>query len=196
MKLLILVRHGESEANVRKILSDHADLYPLTEKGRKQAGIAARNLAGIRFNTIFSSPVIRARQTAEIIASELDMEYRVDERIRETGMGELNGLTSTEARMSIENGIEYESWESHVERIENFMNGVEGRVIAVSHAMPIRVAVSCVLGLGKAESEGIDIPNSSITAIDLENRKVLCIGSSVISPALKEKILIRDSDRY
>lgn len=180
-----MIRHGESESNILKIMTDDPDKYPLTQNGIMQARAAAEALSEFGFDSLYSSPVLRARQTASIISERISTKIQINDDIRETSMGNLNGLTSREARERIEMGARYESWDSHLKRVSNFMSGVEGKVVAVSHAMPIRVMVSSVLALDETESRGIDIPNASISAIDLEKNQVICIGSSSVSRRLR-----------
>jgi broad specificity phosphatase PhoE len=71
---LFIARHGQNEDNANGILNGHRDL-PLTELGRNQAHeLGARILAiGMTFDTIFTSPLSRAHETAQIVAAELGM---------------------------------------------------------------------------------------------------------------------------
>ena len=86
MGIAILVRHGESETNVRNIISADYTGYPLTQEGKKQARRAAEELAPIRINFIATSPVQRARETAGIIAATTGISEFVEPRIIESGM--------------------------------------------------------------------------------------------------------------
>lgn len=67
MKKLYFVRHGESEANSKELFAGRWDV-PLTETGKQQAALAAEQLKRLGIDCIVSSPLLRARQTAEIIA--------------------------------------------------------------------------------------------------------------------------------
>ena len=64
MAIAYFVRHGEAETNSNGILSSKYDGYPLTDHGREQIAETARQLEGIEFSRAYSSPVLRARQTA------------------------------------------------------------------------------------------------------------------------------------
>jgi len=68
---IILVRHGESSYNVERRIQGHCDESALTEAGRQMAQQAGLALSGIKFDAIYSSPLQRARETAEIIAATL-----------------------------------------------------------------------------------------------------------------------------
>jgi probable phosphoglycerate mutase len=72
---IYLARHGQDQDNVRGILNGHRD-EPLTELGESQAQELAQKIksAGIKFNKIYSSPLIRTSETAKIIASALLIE--------------------------------------------------------------------------------------------------------------------------
>jgi len=63
---LIITRHGETEGNVKRILADIDD--PLTPKGKEQAESVSKRLKNEKIEVIFSSPIIRAKETAQIIA--------------------------------------------------------------------------------------------------------------------------------
>jgi broad specificity phosphatase PhoE len=84
---LYFVRHGESEANTRHVISNRESTFPLTPKGRQQAETLAGKLSGIPFNAIFSSPVLRARETTEILSRVLGIPYQVTEALREYDCG-------------------------------------------------------------------------------------------------------------
>lgn len=186
MRVVVMVRHGQSLSNVKKILTDEIDGYPLTETGIQQAKETAEILSAFRFDGLWSSPVLRATQTAEIISGGIGVPVRVVNELRETEMGSFNGMKPDEALRALERGERYESWDSHMRRMQKAMESVNGKTVCVSHAMPITVLASWVLGLNNEESRGIDIQNASMTVIDLEKMKVLCIGSSRLSKRIRE----------
>jgi broad specificity phosphatase PhoE len=85
------VRHGESTANVLMEFSNHESRHPLTDRGVEQAQALARTLAGTDFACIFSSPVLRAAQTARILAEALDAPLEFTEALREWSVGVYEG---------------------------------------------------------------------------------------------------------
>lgn len=95
MLKIYLARHGQNEDNVEGILNGHRD-RPLTELGRKQAAELAEKIANerINFDAIYSSPLIRAYETAEIVAKRLglDLFEEMDELI-ERDFGIMTGKT-------------------------------------------------------------------------------------------------------
>jgi broad specificity phosphatase PhoE len=66
---LLLVRHGQSTANAKGIWQGQME-FPLSDEGRRQATLAGRALASTPYDALYSSPLARAFQTAEIIARE------------------------------------------------------------------------------------------------------------------------------
>lgn len=105
---LYFVRHGESEANVRHVISNRESPFGLTPLGWQQAGTLANQLRDIPIKTIFSSPILRARQTAEILARSSNQSYRVTEALREYDCGIL------------EDKADEESWRLHREIAEDW----------------------------------------------------------------------------
>lgn len=90
---LLLVRHGESTWNADGRWQGQAD-PPLSSLGERQATEAATRVDG--FDAIWSSDLARARQTAEIVASRLEIDVRLDARLRERDAGEWQGHTRAE----------------------------------------------------------------------------------------------------
>ena len=92
MLTLILTRHGQA-APGDLMLGGQLDLR-LTPEGREEADALARRLAGVRIDRIIASPMLRALETAQAIATGRPVE--VDERLRELDYGRWEGLTYAE----------------------------------------------------------------------------------------------------
>jgi probable phosphoglycerate mutase len=105
---LYFVRHGESEANTRHIISNRERPLALTTLGRQQAEALATRLGGIPVSAIFCSPVFRARETADILSSSLGIDYQVTEALREYDCGIL------------EDQSDEESWRLHRQYFEDW----------------------------------------------------------------------------
>jgi broad specificity phosphatase PhoE len=90
---LYFVRHGESTANVLWEFSNNGFKHPLTERGIEQAQTVAQELFGLEVEQIFSSPVIRAVQTAQILAESLHAPLEFTEALREWSVGIYEGTT-------------------------------------------------------------------------------------------------------
>jgi len=95
----VFLRHGESVGNVESRWQGQSD-YPLTERGRAQAqALASRwKEEKAKFDLVITSPLIRAKNTAEIIASALDVKVEADPLWMERNIGEIAGLTAAEVR--------------------------------------------------------------------------------------------------
>jgi len=91
MGRLVLIRHGESEGNRDRIFT-HTPEVPLTDAGHAQVRAAAEWVAArYRPVAVVSSPFLRARQTAAILAERLALAVRVEKDLREQSFGELAG---------------------------------------------------------------------------------------------------------
>lgn len=90
-----IVRHGEAENNTKGLVSSHVDApHHLTEKGKAQVQKAARRLAGERVDVIITSPLIRTRETADIIRAELGLPaeaVHLEKRFAEVAGGDFEG---------------------------------------------------------------------------------------------------------
>lgn len=89
MNRVFLVRHGENPANITKELSHRLIDYPLTERGRLQAEQTARYFEDLAIDEIFSSPLLRAVETAETIARAAGLPLAILEEFREVNVGQL-----------------------------------------------------------------------------------------------------------
>lgn len=94
---LYFVRHGESEANTQHVISNYGSPFGLTELGRQQAHVLAERLKDMPITTMYSSPVLRAMDTADILYESLGLPYRVTEALREYHCGVLEGKSDEES---------------------------------------------------------------------------------------------------
>ena len=105
---LYFVRHGESEANTLRVISNRESPFGLTALGKQQALILADRLKDIPLTAIYSSPIRRARETAEILSQSFHLPYQVTEALREYDCGVL------------EDKSDQESWRLHGEIAEDW----------------------------------------------------------------------------
>ena len=87
---LYIVRHGKTYWNEQRKIQGWADI-DLTEEGREVAVLSAEGMKDIHFDAIYSSPLKRANETANILRGERELPVIVDERIKEIGFGVLEG---------------------------------------------------------------------------------------------------------
>ena len=94
---LILIRHGETDWNRSGRCQGVADIV-LNENGKKQARELAHSLKDHKIKAIYSSDLIRARETAEHIAEHHDLSIRLEPGLQEMNQGELEGLSFPDIR--------------------------------------------------------------------------------------------------
>jgi len=151
---LYFIRHGESDANVLREFSNSGYKHPLTKSGVEQALALAVRLAqlcgaGRPIGHIYSSPVMRAVQTAEIVAKALQMEVEINEALREWSVGILEGRRD-EAGWEMHRQVQ-EDWFVHGNP-ESKIPGGENLVEIRERFKPFLQAV-----IEKHEPEGKDV---------------------------------------
>jgi len=154
LKTLYFIRHAQSEANFKDILASRQD-FALTEKGFQNAvAIAAEFKAIATVDRIISSPLLRARQTAQPFADVFGLKVETDECLTEQDLGIFSGLTYAEldARPDYmherskrwkwvpEGG---ESYEMIAARLRPFFQGLEkadgDAILFITHAVTMRL---------------------------------------------------------
>lgn len=150
---IVLVRHGESEGNVKHEINDNPQrIVNLTAQGRAQAEAAAERLRELRFTHAYVSEFPRAQQTAAILLRHHDLPLHIDARLNERRSG-MDGLPvdvfNDEANKDYlhykpEHG---ESFLEQMARLRSFLDEVatrhpDGVVLAVSHENPIVAATA------------------------------------------------------
>ena len=174
--MIYFIRHGESEANLLGVFAGQRDDSPLTEKGKQQARIAAEDikLKTPKVDLIISSPLIRAFNTAQIIAKEIGYDLsqiRIDNRISEYDMGSFSGtpfrnITSLDF-ISAPGAEDASSFHARVFECLKEFQGVSKNVLFVSHG-----GVGRMLQTIKEDTDPklfFDIPgypNALVVAID------------------------------
>jgi broad specificity phosphatase PhoE len=184
----LLIRHGESTGNREWRLQGQKE-FPISKRGRRQAEALARRLAGMDIAAVYSSPIRRAWDTAEVIAKELGLEVQALPGVMEYDFGDLSGLTWAEIwerepelakRITAREG-EYpdlpgeEGREAFQERLLaalwGLRDGHEDETVAVvTHAAPIAVFLLDVLGLPYRPPMPFTFGNGSITIVETPRR--------------------------
>ncbi|WP_316574000.1 bifunctional RNase H/acid phosphatase [Nocardia canadensis] len=162
---LLLLRHGQTELSIERRYSGRGN-PPLTDLGRDQAERAAKMLAAKGdIAAVVTSPLQRARATAEAAAAALDVPLRVLDGLIETDFGDWEGLTFAEAAqrdpqlhadwlgdpsVPAPGG---ESFDQVRERIESVRRDLVGlypgeNIVVVSHVTPIKTLLQLALGVG------------------------------------------------
>jgi len=92
--MLYLIRHGKTDWNEKKKIQGWTDI-PLNEEGRVGARKACEKYKDVHFDICFVSPLSRARETAEIILSGRDIPIIIDDRLKEMGSGDYEGVENS-----------------------------------------------------------------------------------------------------
>ena len=184
MLVLHLVRHGDTPQSSEGVLCGELD-PPLTDHGQAQALTLAKHLVGFNPIAIYSSPMLRARQTAQPLLGATNLDVHLEYGLREIGYGEWEGLTESQLRETDPDA--YEAWNSDpavyappggesgyaiaaralpvVDRIRAIHK--EGHVIITSHKATIRVITCALLGLHVGRfRDRIACPTASVTTFE------------------------------
>jgi len=170
MMELWLVRHGQSDWNSRGRWQGQASHAPgLTDIGRAQALAVREQLKGAHYSAIYSSDLLRSRQTAELLAEPLGLTVTVEPRLREMNFGAWEGMLLDEikaqypgelaerernpSRARAPNG---ESPREVEERVIPAVNEIAnkhrgGSILIVSHSIPLAVIICHAQGISLDE---------------------------------------------
>lgn len=113
---LIFIRHGESEKNIKDINSCSLNKYPLTEKGRSEVKKMVGKITE-KIDFIFVSPMLRARETAEILNKKFKVELIIDPLLSEYDYGEWNDKTN---KYLLENNVDYRKYKQLKSKEDKF----------------------------------------------------------------------------
>lgn len=174
----ILVRHGETDYNARRIFQGYAPI-PLSARGRRQAERVARRLQRLRPAILYSSDIARAHETAQIISQSIGLPVQLHLGLREWNSGNWIGRPaddySAHLRAIGAHQVTYvpEGGESQFQTQARFvatMNELAIRhkteiILGVSHGMAIDLFVRHVLCLDVMEEPAYHIGNTSITIV-------------------------------
>lgn len=192
MPVVYLVRHGETALNTEGRLQGSAIDSLLTAKGLAQAAAVAnlltRRLAAKELPIrLQSSPLGRARTTANIVAAQLTTTpLEIDDRLREIDFGRWTGMTISEimqADANLWNAREADPWnipapggESYRDvscRAREWLAAQTRDVVAVSHGVFGRVLRGTLLGLGGSEIRKLSEKHSDVLLVEADNIQLL-----------------------
>lgn len=182
---LVVVRHGRTAYNAMGRLQGRTD-NPLDDVGREQAEQVARLLAP-SLNTdslIVSSPLLRARQTAEAISRVSKVDVEIDDRWIEIAYGVFEGVAQAEVPAVVwekwrgdpsfapESGESLEDVQRRVaEACEDLSRRLDGRTaVIVTHVSPIKSSIAWALGVDVTVSWRTRLDTASLTRIAVTPR--------------------------
>jgi broad specificity phosphatase PhoE len=198
-----LARHGQTAYNLERRFQGHLPV-PLDDTGRAQAAdLAERASAGVGGNSgeipfvaLWCSPLLRARETADIVAARLGLEPREEPRLMETDAGDWTDRLFTDVQVEDPNGFAGfvegrpdfgfpggESFAQQGIRVAAALADVEGGdlpALAVCHGVVIRIALFQRAGHKVALAERV--PNAALVPLDPEEAEHAELGGGAALP--------------
>ncbi len=127
MCTIYLVRHGQSEWNTQGLMQGRVSGVPLTKKGVAQARSLAEKFKDINFAAVFSSDLMRARQTAQIIAFRKKLAVKTARAIRERSFGSYEGVSGEQYEAELRQELDKFHALPDKEKFKfSFPHGIEG----------------------------------------------------------------------
>src|SRR5258705_11864688 len=188
---LYMVRHGQTAASRQNRFSGSSG-PPLTAAGEAMAQEFARAYASLNWDAIYSSPMLRARQTADALGRLAGVQVVIEDGLKEMDYGEWEGLKHDEVKMRWPKAFEY--WAADVAsrgtpggetafhvaaRALRVVEAIrsrhqQGNVMLVSHKATLRVITCALLGLDvRLFRERIGQPAAAVTLLALTRRTAL-----------------------
>jgi broad specificity phosphatase PhoE len=167
--LLYFIRHGETDDNRNNLWMGRKDL-PLNQTGIHQAKAAAKKFATLPIELIITSPLIRARQTAELIAQQHPRSpaVRIADWLTERDFGPYEGMKKTSAnRIAMNTSTKVESMESLIKRLAALskVSSTQEHLLIVSHSGVYRCLVDS-LGYQSASNQN-SLKNAEFVSLTL-----------------------------
>ena len=187
MLTIYLLRHGETDFNAQNNRYCGRTDIPVNAKGRSQAEAVRRQLEGVTFTGVFSSPLLRAYETAQIVSGR---EVTKDDRLIEVDFGLWEGMTREQfieehpdswekwsADPSTNRaGVNGETGQEIVSRVDAFFEELlgthqEGTFLVVAHNGVNRLFMAHKLGMPLANYRRIVQQNSSVTRFTISREE-------------------------
>ena len=185
---IYFIRHGQTDWNADRRFQGHADI-PLNALGQKQAlrngKILAQEIRNLNNVSFYSSPLIRARQTLEIIREQLGLpkqRYMIDDRLIEIDLGLWNGKTPEEINAEDPGAFERrnedkwnfvlpdgESYAGAASRTRDFLTHLNGPTVITGHGASGRLLRGYLCGLKREDVPHLPAPQDVI--FKLHHRK-------------------------
>ncbi|MCL2656596.1 MAG: histidine phosphatase family protein [Betaproteobacteria bacterium] len=178
---ICLIRHGETDWNVARRMQGHTDI-PLNSTGRAQACRLAASLADEHFAAIYTSDLLRARQTAEAVAHRFALHVQPEPGLRERNYGGFQGLTYDEAKAKypdvyarFEQRITTDAFPGGGESLEMFFERVRQTLTAIAERHPdADILVVCHGGV-------LDMVHRIAAALPLTRKRDFPIGNATVN---------------
>jgi probable phosphoglycerate mutase len=198
---IIFLRHGQAKNNTERILAGRTEGIPLTDTGIKQAEHTGQLLEHMNISAIYSSPIQRAKHTAEIVGKSNSLDVTTDDRLIELDMGKFTGMAYDEifnshgnVFMKFYNGeleIAHNGVETFTEVKKRVLGIVEHviekhpneNVVLVTHMDPIKAMLSTIVDLSPTNLFELIIANASLNIFREKDQKFSLSGLNVMHPS-------------
>ena len=191
MPRLILIRHGQTDWNIEKRVQGGGEMNAL---GRAQAAALAERLRAESVAAVYSSPALRARQTARILAQPHILTVRQRSDLRDIDYGSYGGKYTADVQRQ-----DPDLWKQWVEarhtvqfpdgeglpdmrrRMERFLSSIAENdsaetLLAITHDSPIRAAVSIALGVDDSHHHQFVVQVASMTVLEVTQAGCQLLG--------------------
>ncbi len=186
--MIIFLRHAQAENNTKRILAGRTEGVPLTKTGIQQAEQISEYLKPLDISAIYSSPIERAKHTAEIVTKNSAIDVELDDRLTEIDMGKFTRMNYDDMFAKYGNIFlkfyendpvisehEVETFPDVQKRVLEMVDHVlkkhnNENVILVTHMDPIKSMLAKVMNLVPKTLFELIIANASLTIIKEQDK--------------------------
>lgn len=193
---LYFVRHGQSEANVLRVISNRDLPHHLTDLGRQQVEALAQSLADVPLAAIYSSPIVRAAETAQIVAASKGLPVQIADALREPDCGIMEGRGDEDAWREhdrvvsewlaqqydsrIAGGESYSDLRARfvpfIERLVSAHRATDHNLLLVTHGSLLYMMLPLVLtNIDLATVGEYSMPNTGVIIAEQQASRLVCL---------------------
>jgi len=205
MPQLYLLRHAQSEANLRGVLAGPDNSVNLSDRGRKQSVKVSKHLQNINFQEIYCSPISRCLQTIQpLLGSKPRIQVVQEVKIQEMNYGQWNGkdlkalskkrdwqsIQSAPSKFTFPDG---ESFNQLRRRVSSFLSEIsdkDGPLLVVSHGDVIKMMLACTLDLPTDKFQNFVIEPASISIIyyGSKAKNIISVNQKIEKGSARDKL--------
>lgn len=204
MPQLYLLRHAQSEANLRGVLAGPDNSVNLSDRGRKQSVKVSKHLQNINFQEIYCSPISRCLQTIQpLLGSKPRIQVVQEVKIQEMNYGQWNGkdlkaLSKKRDWQSIQRSPskftfpDGESFNQLRRRVSSFLTEIsdkDGPLLVVSHGDVIKMMLACTLDLPTDKFQNFVIEPASISIVHYGSnaKNIISVNQKIEKGSARER---------
>jgi len=205
MPQLYLLRHAQSEANLRGVLAGPDNSVNLSDRGRKQSVKVSKHLQNINFQEIYCSPISRCMQTIQpLLGLKPSIQVIQEVKIQEMNYGQWNGkdlkalskkrdwqsIQSSPSKFTFPDG---ESFNQLRRRVSSFLTEIsdkDGPLLVVSHGDVIKMMLACTLDLPTDKFQNFVIEPASISIVyyGSKAKNIISVNQKIEKGSARDKL--------